>query len=705
MVREKRVVSLSGVLLFFFHVGFIGAGIGKAQTRWVGSWATSQQLPEPNNSLSAEDVQNATLRQIVHLSIGGAELRVHLSNGFGTTPLHFTSVHIARPVSMASPKILPETDKALTFSGRQDVTIPAGAEYISDPISFSVAPLSDLAITLYIEQAPTRQTGHPGSRANSYLAHGNLVSAAELPDAKKVEHWYFVAGVDVAAPASAASIVILGDSITDGHGATTDGNDRWPDLLAKRLQAAPGMQALGILNHGIGGNRLLLDGLGPNALARFDHDVLAQAGVRYLIVLEGINDLGMLTHDHEVPQAEHDAMVQHVIAAYEQIVTRAHAHGVSVIGATVMPFAGSTFYHPDSSNEADRQAVNQWIRTPSHFDAVVDFDKVTRDPEHPDRFLPAYDCGDHLHPSPTGFAAMAESIPLSLFSGSAQWAGPGPKIAFTFDDLPAHNALPPGETRLDVANKIIAALREAQLPHVFGFVNGSRTEEHPEERAVLQAWHDAGYPLGNHTWTHMNLNQYTLEEFEKDAGQNEPLLNSLMKKEDWHWFRYPFLAEGDTPTKKAGFRSFLQQHGYKVAAVTMSFGDYQWNEPYARCKTKGDNEAIAGLENSYLTAAEESINYSRWLSHTLYGRDIPYVLLMHVGAFDAEMLPRLLNLYRSKGFQFVTLADAEADQFYRVDTDLKLPLGVETLEEAMRERNLPLPPHAVPVPQFDSVCR
>ncbi len=408
--RKTRSVHINLLLLLALLPTTLTAA---AQSFWIGTWAASQQIPEPQNSLPADDLRDATLRQIVHLSAGGTALRVHLSNAFGTQPLHVTSAHIARPLSPASPKIDPATDKPLTFSGSADVTIPAGAEYISDPIAVAVPPLSDLAVTLHLDAPPTGETGHPGSRATSYFVHGDAVSAADLPDAKTIDHWYQLSGVDVAVPTGSA-VVTLGDSITDGHGATTNGNDRWPDVLAQRLQASPDMRSTGVLNQGIGGNHLLTDGLGPNALARFDRDVLAQPGGHTVIVLEGVNDLGGLTRTGEVSEEQHALLVKRILGAYEQIIARAHARGLKVIGATILPYVGSDYYHPGPANEADRQAVNEWIRAAGHFDAVIDFDKVTRDPAHPDRLLPAYDCGDHLHPSPAGYKAMGESIPLAL---------------------------------------------------------------------------------------------------------------------------------------------------------------------------------------------------------------------------------------------------------------------------------------------------
>lgn len=381
---------------------------------WIGSWATAQQIPEPHNALPADSLRNATLRQVVRMSIGGAAVRVRLSNAFGTQPLHVRALHIARPV--AADRIDPATDRALTFNTRPDVIIPAGAELTSDPVDLALEPLASLAITLQIEDQPGQQTGHPGSRATSYIATGASPSAVQLADAKSVDHWYFITGVEVASRAAAQAVAILGDSITDGHGATTNGNDRWPDVLAARLQQSRKLRDIGVLNAGIGGNRLLLDGLGPNALARFDRDVIARNGVRYLIVLEGINDLGMLTHDGAVTAQRHQDLVQGMIGAYREMIERAHAHGIRIMGATLLPFGGNEFYHPDAANERDRQAINAWIREAGHFDAVVDFDRLMADPQHTERLDPAYDSGDHLHPSPAGYRHMAESIPLAFFA-------------------------------------------------------------------------------------------------------------------------------------------------------------------------------------------------------------------------------------------------------------------------------------------------
>ena len=385
------------------------------QPAWIVSWGASQQIPEAQNALPPDDMRDATVRQVFHLSAGGSKLRVHLSNTFGTEALHFTAVHIARALSPASAAIDAATDKALSFSGAGDVMVPAGAEFISDPIDYPTAALSNLAVSFHLDLPPSTQSSHPGSRATSYVVHGNLVEAGDLPQARHVDHWYQVSAIDVVADKHAGSVVVLGDSITDGHGATTNGNDRWTDVLAARLQAWSKTRGIGVSNQGIGGNHLLTDGLGPNALARFDRDVLGQAGVRWLIVFEGVNDLGGLARLGEVSEQLHATRVQQVIGAYEQIIARAHAHNIQVFGGTITPYAGSDYYHPGPLSEADRKAVNEWIRAPGHFDAVIDFDRVVADPQRADRLLPAYDCGDHLHPSPAGYRAMGSAVPLKLF--------------------------------------------------------------------------------------------------------------------------------------------------------------------------------------------------------------------------------------------------------------------------------------------------
>jgi len=298
----------------------------------------------------------------------------------------------------------------------------------------------------------------------------------------------------------------------------------------------------------------------------------------------------------------------------------------------------------------------------------------------------------------TWFPAIAL---MGIMAGGAS----AQQIAFTWDDLPAHSALPPGETRVEIGRKLIAAMKEAKMPPVYGFVNGIRTVEEPLSTPMLANWRAAGLLLGNHTWSHVNLNQSSLEGWEADVLKNEDILKADMGSADWHWLRYPNLAEGETAEKRQAARRFLSEHGYKIAGVTMSFADYAYNEPYARCVAKNDTAAIAQLEAAYLTAADVAIDSSRAMSKALYGRDIPYVLLMHVGALDAKMLPRLLKLYRDRGFTFVRLEEAEKDPFYRNDIDLSLPAAPDTLDEAMRARKLPLSVAAHPAVDLNAICR
>jgi lysophospholipase L1-like esterase len=356
----------------------------------------TRNLPPPPGMTSN------TLRQVVQVSIGGKRLRVRFSNAFGATPATLSAAQIA--LSAGGSSIQTNNDKALTFQDRSSVTIPAGEAVVSDPLDFDLAPLSDVAVTIDFGDTAAAVTGHPGSRTTSYLQAGDWVSAPDLPTAAKAEHWYILTGIDVEANPSSAAIVALGDSITDGRGSGTDKNDRWPDNLARRLQTNPGTTGVAVLNAGIGGNCVLQGGLGPTALARFDRDVLSQSRVRWLIVLEGVNDIG----------GSHDAAVAtNLIAAYKTFIEQAHAHHIRVYGATILPFGGS--FYDRLEHEAVRATVNDWIRTSGRFDAVIDFDAALRDPQNPTHLLPAADSGDHLHPNETGYKLMADAIDLKLF--------------------------------------------------------------------------------------------------------------------------------------------------------------------------------------------------------------------------------------------------------------------------------------------------
>lgn len=380
---------------------------------WVGAWATAQIVPQGENAAPPEDLTDATLRQVVRVTLGGKQLRVRFSNAFGTAPLAIDAASIARSADNKSSRVDPATLHKLTFGGEPRVVIPAGADYWSDPVALPVKAGEDLAISLYLPRAPDKQTGHPGSRATSHFAHGELVSAAELPGAKTAPRWFVIGGIEVDAPGGRA-LAILGDSITDGYGVQPDTNKRWPDALMARMRADPATDDMAVLNAGIGGNRLRLDGIGPNALARFEREVLGVPGVTHLIVIEGVNDLGTLTRDAPATPEQHKALVTEMIGTLRQIVSRARAHGIKVIGGTILPYGASGYYHPDAANEADRVAVNAWIRTPGNFDAVVDFDAAMRDPANPSRMRPDLDSGDGLHPSIAGYQAMADAVPLSL---------------------------------------------------------------------------------------------------------------------------------------------------------------------------------------------------------------------------------------------------------------------------------------------------
>jgi len=360
--------------------------------------------------------ENQTLREIIHTSIGGNSVRVRLSNAYGKQTVEIGSAHIA--LHAQGPAITAGSDRTLTFSGRAAVSIPPNALVLSDPVMLDVPASRDLAISLFLAKPATAAGTHYSAQQTSYIGQGNLTSAASIHDPASLTSWVFLTGVDVLAGPSASTLIAFGDSITDGAHSTVDANHRWPDILSNRLLAKHSRKPIGVLNAGVGGNRILHDPasnlrFGDNALARFDRDVLAQPGVRYVIILEGINDLG---HAGTSAPASESVSAQDIIAGLTQMIERAHEKGLQIIGATITPFEGALspgYFTP--AKELQRKAVNQWIRTANAFDAVIDFEKALQDPNHPDRMLSAYDSGDHLHPNDAGYKAMAGAIDLSLF--------------------------------------------------------------------------------------------------------------------------------------------------------------------------------------------------------------------------------------------------------------------------------------------------
>jgi peptidoglycan/xylan/chitin deacetylase (PgdA/CDA1 family) len=302
--------------------------------------------------------------------------------------------------------------------------------------------------------------------------------------------------------------------------------------------------------------------------------------------------------------------------------------------------------------------------------------------------------------------AVGCAVPLSGQTYSRPAAVSSPlEVAFTFDDLPAHGPLPPGEFRPEPIRSILATLKAEQMPPVYGFVNGFRTARFPYQAELLREWAASGNPLGSHTWSHPALDKVSAQAYIANIAENEPLLRVVDPHGDWHWFRYPFLEEGDTLAKREAVRGYLLAHGYRIAEVNMDFGDYLWNDVYARCAAKRDTAAIASLHDSYLATADEYITYSRTLSQRLYGRDIPYVLLLHVGAFDAKMLPQLIALFRQRGFRFVTLPEAEADPAYRDDPKMGYPGGGLLMELVAAQRKVDTPDASEPEKQLDAMCR
>jgi lysophospholipase L1-like esterase len=375
---------------------------------WVGTWAASPMGERVNPGQPSP--ANSTYRNVVRVSAGGSSLRVQLTNEFGARPLTVGAAHIA--LSAAAGAIQPGSDHALTFNGQPSVIVPPGAPVFSDPIPIQVAPLSSLAVSVYLPtQTIDDTTCHQDARSTTLITVGDTTAAQTLTDPRPVYSWCFVKAIDVTTHApNAAAIVCFGDSITDGALSTRDTNRRWPDVLAQRLQQNPTTAHLSVLNEGIGGNRLLHDGTGPNAIARLDRDVLAQSGVRYLIILEGINDIG---HTAQPREPGDIITAQDAIFALTQLVTSAHAHHIKVLGATLTPYVGASYASP--AGEQMRETVNQWIRTSGVFDGVIDFDQIARDPAKPTVYAADVDSGDHLHPGDAGYEKMGSAIDLSLF--------------------------------------------------------------------------------------------------------------------------------------------------------------------------------------------------------------------------------------------------------------------------------------------------
>lgn len=373
---------------------------------WIGTWSTSQQLVEPRNMPPEPGLEGNTLRQVVHVSLGGDSLRITFSNSYGTSPLTLNEVHLA--VSEDSSTIQPDTDKTLYFDGKKQVTIPIDSTAITDPFSFDLKPQSNVAITINYGAVPSSLTGHPGSRTASYLLEGNHVTDTTFKNAGQKNRWYTIRSIEVLAPDSAASIIALGNSTTDGRSSGINQQARWTDHLARRLHDNPRTGQISVLNQGIGGNCVLKDCLGPSALNRFQEDVINQPKAKWLIIMEGVNDIGGSKGE------EGAALVANrLIDAYKAMIDEAHAHDMKVYGATLTPFGGS-FYDSPAHRDAWKK-VNDWIRNSGEFDAVIDFAAALQDPENPARLLPKADSGDHLHPSPQGYRMMAESIDLELF--------------------------------------------------------------------------------------------------------------------------------------------------------------------------------------------------------------------------------------------------------------------------------------------------
>lgn len=370
---------------------------------WVGTWGTAVQLTEPHNNPPEPGLSNNTLRQRVRVTIGGDTLRLKLSNQFGNDTLKIKAISIAP--AMEGSHI--DSSKAVNvlFNGRKNLNIETGISVISDAFLFKLTPRMDVAITIAYDKVPTNITGHPGSRTTSYIMQGDKLTDAKFEGAVKTDHWYSIERIDVVAPQSTSAIAIIGNSITDGRGSTTNLQNRWPDVFAERLLADESTSNLAVLNMGIGGNCVVRGGLGPTALARFQRDALSQPGIKYIIVFEGVNDIGGSFNTEMTEKA--------LIDAYTQMIDTAHSLGLKIYGATVTPFKESFYYTPEK--EACRIAVNNWIRTCGKYDAVIDLEKAICSESDTTIMNENLHDNDHLHPNADGHKAIGSYIDLNLF--------------------------------------------------------------------------------------------------------------------------------------------------------------------------------------------------------------------------------------------------------------------------------------------------
>lgn len=398
----------AGLLITILLMGCsVTKSLSDENSVWVGTWSTAPQLVEPHNMPPAPGLSNNTIRQIVRVSVGGEEVWLRFSNVFSKSPVEIKSVTIAEAAEGSA--INMATQKQLQFNKKSSVTMTPGREVYSDPLKFNLKPGSLVAITIHFGQTSPDVTGHPGSRTTSFILPGNNIASADFSGSVKTDHWYVIQSMDVKTARSSKAVAILGNSITDGRGSGTNKQNRWPDILSARLLANEATKNISVLNLGIGGNCVVRGGLGPTALERFDRDILSQSNVHWLIILEGINDIGGVKS-----QTDAEKVSTELIQAYQQMIDKAHAKGILVYGATILPFAKSFYDTPE--RQAARDKVNEWIRNSGRFDTVIDFDKIMRNPYDVTTILPDMHDGDFLHPNEAGYKRMGENVDLKLFS-------------------------------------------------------------------------------------------------------------------------------------------------------------------------------------------------------------------------------------------------------------------------------------------------